>query len=119
MPPASIIAGVIGAASAIGSTVAGAADAGQKNQQSKALMELNHKYETISEQRAALRQKAADSLAGEQYGMSLADRERAKKDKEKGENAAKGVRSQDRILQTLNNNPAIRDRALQIFQGGR
>jgi hypothetical protein len=119
MPVASVIAGVVAAGTAIGTTVAGAADAGQKNQQGNALMEINHKYATIAEQREMQRQKAADKLAGEQYGLSLADRERAKKANEVAGNQAKGVRSQDRILQTLNNNPAIRERALKIFGGGR
>jgi len=116
MPPASIVAGVVGAATTIGSSVASGVQEGDQANQSQALMELNHKYSTIAEKRKMQRQKAGDAIASEQLNISTADKQKAQKAQDLATNRALGQQSQSSVLQNLNNNQALRERTLALLE---
>ena len=116
MPVASIIAGVVAAGTAIGTSVAGGVDRGEKGAQAEKLMHLNHRYETIAENRGLERQRASDAMNRQQYDMSLADKERNKLQLVETQSTQKGQNAANRMLGTLNNNPAIREHTLSLFR---
>ena len=115
----SLISAAIAASVAIGTTVASTSDTAASEVEAKAMMEMNHKYATIAEKKEEAAQRAANEVGRELYTLGLADKKKAEKQQAKNTGAARGSASKDRMLNSLNNNPAIREQVLGLFGGNR